>query len=294
MKTIRLAEYATDGALTEVEDARFFARKFSPDDTLDFTGVRIVTADYLDVLFAGHSVESLDGRVLGAEVAVDEVLAAWAERQAAPRPIEGQRPPPKKQNRASTPTRQAAPALAFNRRDVEGERFTPTRLVSRLKRQLTGYIESAYPLNDPTLVRSRRILLEEAPGGHLLAQEPYVETTPRYKTYDGDYHTLGMPPHLAALFARLATTEQQYCDPDEPKTLLYPSMYQHQAAALRAFLVDGQDIIVATGTGSGKTECFLVPMPGMLYDEACARPASFALSGVRVLILYPMNALVND
>src|SRR5262249_35843720 len=48
------------------------------------------------------------------------------------------------------------------------------------------------------------------------------------------------------------------------------------------------------GTGSGKTECFLVPMLGMLYNEACTRPASFAQPGMRVLILYPMNALVND
>src|SRR5207245_7091578 len=124
------------------------------------------------------------------------------------RPSEEERPRCKRGGKAGVPTRQTARALEFTRRDVEGERFTPTRLVSRLKRQLTGYIESAYPLNDPTLVRSRRILLEEAAGGHLLAQEPYVETTPRYKTYDGDYHTLGMPPHLAALFARLATTEQ--------------------------------------------------------------------------------------
>ena len=294
MRTIQLAEYATDGTLSEVEDAQFFARKFGTDDQLDFTGVRHVSAHYLDVLLAGHSLESLDGRVVGLAGAVDEALAAWAERQQETRPIEAEHPRSQKKTITSTPTRQTAPALEFTRRDVEGERFTPTRLVSRLKRQLTGYIESAYPLNDPTLVRARRTLLDEAAGGHLLAQEPYVETTPRYRGYDGDHQTLGLPTHLADLFSRLAETAQQYCTADDPKTLLYPGMYQHQAEAIRAFLVDGKDTIVATGTGSGKTECFLVPMLGMLYDEASSRPETFALPGVRAMILYPMNALVND
>jgi Lhr-like helicase len=144
------------------------------------------------------------------------------------------------------------------------------------------------------LVRARRKLLDEAAGGHLLAQEPYAETTPCYRGYDGDYRTLGLVPHLADLFTRLAETAQQYCAADDPKTLLYPGMYQHQAEAIRAFLVGGKDTIVATGTGSGKTECFLVPRLGMLYDEASSRPDTFALPGVRVMILYPMNALVND
>jgi hypothetical protein len=71
-------------------------------------------------------------------------------------------------------------------------------------------------------------------------------------------------------------------------------MYEHQAESFRAFIRDGKDIIVATGTGSGKTECFLVPMLGSLYHEAFSRRESFARPGVRVIILYPMNALVND
>ena len=71
-------------------------------------------------------------------------------------------------------------------------------------------------------------------------------------------------------------------------------MYTHQARAFEAFLRDGRDIVVATGTGSGKTECFLVPILGSLYQEAESRPESFRRPGVRALILYPMNALVND
>jgi ATP-dependent helicase YprA (DUF1998 family) len=50
-----------------------------------------------------------------------------------------------------------------------------------------------------------------------------------------------------------------------------------------------------TGTGSGKTESFLLPILGKLAREAKAKPAMFAeRPAMRALVLYPMNALVND
>src|SRR5205085_2913947 len=49
-----------------------------------------------------------------------------------------------------------------------------------------------------------------------------------------------------------------------------------------------------TGTGSGKTESFLMPILGSLVVERRERPASFELPGCRALLLYPMNALVSD
>src|SRR4029079_9064628 len=141
--------------------------------------------------------------------------------------------------------RKSAPPVEFNRPEPEGERYTPTRLINRLRQQLRSYIERAYPLSDPVLVRARRRLLEEALDGHLLAQEPYLETTPRYRTFAGSYGDLGLPATAAELFLQLAKTRQQYAKPDENRTILYPEMWQHQADAYRRFLVDGKDIIVA-------------------------------------------------
>ncbi|RYE92563.1 MAG: DEAD/DEAH box helicase, partial [Myxococcales bacterium] len=169
-------------------------------------------------------------------------------------------------------------------------RYTPSRLVAKLRDQLTHYIESAYPLSDGALIRARRRLLKEHEDGHLLAQEPFVETTPRYRGHEGGYPSLGLPPHQAAFLDELTRTPRDHGD----GPLLYPALYDHQARAFQEYLANDRDLVVATGTGSGKTECFLIPLTASLWHEAYTRPDSFRQRGVRSLILYPMNALVND
>ncbi|MGO9770818.1 MAG: DEAD/DEAH box helicase [Roseiarcus sp.] len=46
----------------------------------------------------------------------------------------------------------------------------------------------------------------------------------------------------------------------ELKLGLYSRPYVHQATALERFFAEESDLIVATGTGSGKTESFLMPI----------------------------------
>lgn len=69
--------------------------------------------------------------------------------------------------------------------------------------------------------------------------------------------------------------------------------FEHQVKALEYFL-NGQDLFVSTGTGSGKTECFLWPIIAKCFDEAKNHPVNFEKEAVRTLIIYPMNALVSD
>jgi superfamily II DNA or RNA helicase len=62
-------------------------------------------------------------------------------------------------------------------------------------------------------------------------------------------------------------------------------LYRHQVRAIEQ-LRAGHNVIVSSGTGSGKTLAFLAPILAEILDNP--RP------GVHALLLYPMNALVND
>ena len=68
--------------------------------------------------------------------------------------------------------------------------------------------------------------------------------------------------------------------------------YRHQLTAWKALMAPGhQSVVVTSGTGSGKTECFMVPVLDQLVR---ARDTEGALRGVRALFLYPLNALIQS
>ena len=75
------------------------------------------------------------------------------------------------------------------------------------------------------------------------------------------------------------------------------SMTRHtlsQYDALRLGFLEKKNLVIMTGTGSGKTESFLLPILAKLAHEAKSSPDTFKQPAVGALVLYPMNALVND
>ena len=68
------------------------------------------------------------------------------------------------------------------------------------------------------------------------------------------------------------------------------ALYSHQEESIRK-ANQGKNLVVTTGTGSGKTESFLIPVINQLLRESENGTLD---AGVRTLIIYPMNALVND
>lgn len=156
---------------------------------------------------------------------------------------------------------------------------------AQLHRALSNYIEAAYHISGPKLVAQRSRLLDEIGVIH---QRPYIETTPRYRQGVA-FRDLGLDPEILEILTVASTKSEGL------PVLVHDPPYEHQAAAVEKSLMKGRSLVVMTGTGSGKTECFLLPILGKLAREACRKPNVFSdNAAVRAIILYPMNALVND
>ena len=122
-------------------------------------------------------------------------------------------------------------------------------------------------------------------GSGALVIDPLIEGTPGYAQFDETLATMsgGLIRHdvIAAL------TQGQEGDAYRFPPELLP--YRHQVESWNHLTAsDPRSVIVTSGTGSGKTECFLVPL---LHDLA-AEAAHGRLSGVRAIMLYPLNALI--
>lgn len=164
---------------------------------------------------------------------------------------------------------------------AESKIYSARTVFAGLKKTFHQYLEAQYHIWDEDLIAERRRLLD-SPG--VTFQEPQIEATPFYPS--GPSYSELRIPEPAQQILTLASSR--------PNVGIYPNPYAHQAASLEAFLGRDEEIIVATGTGSGKTECFLMPIIGSLAVESVERPESWELPGFRALLLYPMNALVND
>jgi len=144
---------------------------------------------------------------------------------------------------------------------------------------LRTYITSTYHISNPALVDLRDELLSRRGA---VAQSPYLESTARYAA-SRRYEDLSIPADVAGLLSWLGE-----------RGVLFDPPYDHQARALELALnPPHHDLVVTTGTGSGKTETFLLPILGRMAAEALGGQ-SFETRAVRALLLYPMNALVND
>jgi hypothetical protein len=156
--------------------------------------------------------------------------------------------------------------------------------IEHMREALASYIEATYHLSNPKVVNLRRQILM----GRGIAQTPYIESTPAY-VGNRKFATLDLDPQVRDFLTSMASKEADQ--------LLFDPPYEHQAQALERTMganAGGTGIVVTTGTGSGKTESFLLPVLARLADEAIHRPDHFSGRAVRALLLYPMNALVND
>lgn len=149
-----------------------------------------------------------------------------------------------------------------------------------LKKELESYIATQYFGKIPLLRDALRDRLSET---GIISQAPYIEASPVYKASEAGLSGAAVPPETREFLLEMAEKGLGVFDPP----------YEHQVKSLEA-VFRGQDVFVSTGTGSGKTECFLWPLAARLMKEAVESPDTWEKRGIRALILYPMNALVSD
>jgi len=203
----------------------------------------------------------------------------------------------------------------------------PIGTFERVRDNFIQYVKTAFRTQYPSLETEREALLratsEEEPG--VFYRDPWVEPLPRFATRQtlaelGSAEIPGMTPEDIGAFKGLAGCGLIGGFP----------LYSHQIDMLRRSM-SGENTVVTAGTGSGKTEAFLLPIFARLAREAVTwspphercehqndwwkqssagwrtaraeqqlsprisqRAGETRTAAVRALILYPMNALVED
>jgi DEAD/DEAH box helicase domain-containing protein len=162
-------------------------------------------------------------------------------------------------------------------------------LSERAARACVGFIS---PRNDA--LRAHLLRAIAAPHGEptsLLAQ-PVFEALFEWESSGVDLTSLGLHPNTVKALRTASSLR------DEQFEGLFPEgrvPYRHQAAAWKHLHDrDVRGVLVRTGTSSGKTESFLVPIIDSLARELAQQPDGAPLIGVRALFLYPLNALINS
>ena len=146
----------------------------------------------------------------------------------------------------------------------------PSAQAREIRDGLLDYLTTTFALADP----DARLALAEflSDREHGIFKGPYLRLRLPFRAAADGWQSIlgwdiGLTPygHQAAAFARLSSAD---LGPDKPRPL---------------------PTLVTTGTGSGKTEAFLYP----ILDHVL-RARRDGVTGMKALILYPMNALAND
>lgn len=138
------------------------------------------------------------------------------------------------------------------------------------------YLQTLLAVREPEIGTALRKVIDETP---MLDKGPYLEATPPYAPGASLQDLIDegvVAPGLAALGSEALPLDRD--------------LYVHQETSIRK-VAAGRNVVVATGTGSGKTESFLLPILDSLVRE---HERGELGPGVRALLLYPMNALAND
>ncbi|NLU40120.1 MAG: DEAD/DEAH box helicase [Bacteroidales bacterium] len=157
--------------------------------------------------------------------------------------------------------------------------FNPAKAADEIKKEYIGYINTTFHFRNQNLQKK---LLEEL--DKTVSNGPFVEIKDSFKS-GKSIDELIKKGTLSPLFTDLERNKKY-----PPKLPISRPLYLHQEKAVEK-IVSGKNVVVSTGTGSGKTNCFLIPVINELLRE---KERGQLNDGVRAIFIYPMNALAND
>tara|TARA_B110000027_G_scaffold35400_1_gene39161 strand:+ start:3588 stop:9497 length:5910 start_codon:yes stop_codon:yes gene_type:complete len=197
----------------------------------------------------------------------------------------------------------------------------PIGAFNKIKDNYVRYFKTMYRLKDVDLNNRKNDKLLK---GDSLLKEPYIEILPEYENcLDSMGNKLSLrdvAEKLTGAFGK-DTDAKDFIEKFISSGLMNYPPYAHQVEMLEKVFVNKRSTVINSGTGSGKTESFLLPLLASLYKEGktwdtpnynanwfnesmgvgtkqgyipVQRNGENRDAAVRSLILYPMNALVED
>ena len=148
----------------------------------------------------------------------------------------------------------------------------PIKALEQIIEEYKDYLLTEFRAKDTKLKEALELELTK-PG--FIAQEPFYQAHRPFKTIKkwGELPILDKFSNIL-----IDRSKSEKC-------------YSHQSEAIETLLgASASPLVVTTGTGSGKTECFLVPV----IQNAINHYNKDKVSTLTAILLYPMNALAND
>ncbi len=150
--------------------------------------------------------------------------------------------------------------------------LNPIIALDHVIEEYRDHLQSEFRARDRAL---RQALEAELDRPLFLAQEPFYQSHRPFRA-GHTWSQLPLDPELARAMATRSRSD---------------TAFLHQSEAISHLLGPAASpLVVTTGTGSGKTECFLLPV----IQNAIADAGQFRQSGITAILIYPMNALAND
>ncbi len=157
--------------------------------------------------------------------------------------------------------------------------FNPIAVLDQVTEEYHDYIQTEFRAKDAAL---RQRLIEALDRKHFLAREPFFQAHRPFRS-GKKWRELSLDEKFASVMEARAkgfgSKEWEYA-------------YTHQSGAVDELLsTEPRPVVVTTGTGSGKTEAFLLPA---LHNALMDARTFDGKPGLTAILIYPMNALAND